>query len=1138
MTALPPRSARRAVAAALLAGPALWFGQHLAYAAPVTTDPLENVQPASSRQQDSGRTATTRAVTPADRIMLADSTQPIARGVDLRSFEWVDAEGYLRGDLMKIDLAAGGVTPDYLFPGTVAKAEPLSQMAGRSGAIAAVNGDYFDINNSNAPLGAVKQNGVDIKGGNPDFTRDAVGVSTSNLGRLTSLFLEGTITLPSGPVALGGLNQNVLPADGVGAFTELWGAYTRTRVTGGATKVTEVITRDGVVTSVAPAAGEGQLAPGEVAYVGRNAGADKLAGLKVGDRVTMHYHLKNDGDALRMALSTNMVVLRDGNVVPQRDKNMHPRTAVGFDATGRTMFLLVVDGRMAQSRGMTYEEIGTFLKEVGAVNGANLDGGGSSTMLAREAGEKDLSLENVPSDGGERFVPNGVGLFARAGSGAVTGMRFVTQDDKEDDALWKVFPGLTRELDALGHDETYAPVAAQPAYAMAPADGTVDGDGTARPSHPGQVPVTAKVGQVTATHDLTVLGELRRLRSTVEKVTIADPAQAQAFALVGADANGFEARIEPADVQLDYDRSLVEVTPTDRGEFSVKARDGAKGGLLVKATVKGVQATVPVAIGTVQTTLADFADAADWRFTNARAAGSVAPAPGHDGGPALKMDFDFTLSTATRVGYARPPQPLVLQGQPLAIGAWVHGDGQGEWTSFGIQDGTGKAMSLYGPYITWTGWRYIEVQVPQTLQTPIQLNFVAAIETKAASSYKGTVSFDDVTVKTSPTVEVPAVAPVQDPVVNQHTAIDTSGRTWTFAVISDAQFTAANQSLVPAARRTMREAVAAKPDFVVITGDLVDTGYPADMALARQIIDEELTGKVPWHYVPGNHEIYGTNSTANFEAAFGPTKRVFDHKGTRFVLLDSSTGTLLGGGFEQWQMLRRALDGAASDPAINGVVTMFHHPPRDPSPLKNSQLTNRVEAGTVEQWLADFRLRTGKGAAFVGSHVGAFSANSVDAVGYVVNGNMGKTPATSIVAQGGFTGWTLVGIDPTVKPTPGAQLHRLDPGKPGYRRWMQVEMRAHVDDLALTAPATLGVGASASATGHVTQHGRTFELEYPVSAAWGGAGVFVGRPAAAPADAVVAYDPAARALTGLRAGTAELTLTVNGVTRTQTITVG
>lgn len=1112
---------------------------------PDTTDSsapvLSGIDPSAGRVPAGSSDLTEpRVLAPAEsqtqnRLWLSDVTRPVSADVSLRSFEWLDPAGFMRGDLLTVDLAAGSVKPDYINNGKVASASPLTEQADPKRTVAAINGDYFDINNSNAPQGGAKQlDGTVVKGPNPGHNL-AVGVGADNLGRITSMLLEGTVTLPGGPVALDGLNQSAIPADGVTAFTPLWGSYSRTRVTGGATKVREVMTKGGVVTAVSTTAGEGQLDDDELAIVGRGKGADALAAVKVGDRVGLDYALRNDGSNLAMAISGNTMLLRDGTVLPQTDKAIHPRTAIGFDADGSTMYLLTVDGRMAQSRGMTYEELGTFLKEVGADDGINLDGGGSSTMLAREAGEDDLDVENQPSDGHLRAVPDGVGLFADAGSGEVKGMRLVTTSDEENPDLTRVFPGLTRQLTALGHDETYAPVEARPAY-RARGTATISKTGLLRAGRPGEATVTAQIKSVRESLDLTVLGQLARLRPSVDKVSILDPAHPSTFRVIGADAGGFESPLEVGDVTLEHDDALVDVTGNGV-DFTVRARPGVTtGAVVLKATVGGHTTHIPVAIGSVSTTLSTFDDAASWRFTQARAAGSVEPAPGREDDTGLKLTYDFTKSTATRVGYARPPTPITItQGQPLALGVWVKGDGKGAWTSFGISDGQGKAASLYGPYVDWTGWKYMEVPVPQSLPGPITLNFLATIETGAARSYTGAVVYDDLVVKTAPPVSAPAPAPVEDPVIQQHTALSTSGEQFTYAVMSDGQFTADNQSLVPAVRRTMREIVASKPDFVVITGDLVDTGYPADFALAKKVIDEELTTKgLKWYYLPGNHEIYGPGSTSNFETVFGATHHSFVHKGTRFVLLDSSTGTLRGGGFDQWQSVRTALDDAESNDAINGVVVGWHHPPRDPSPVKASQMTDRVEAETVEKWLSDFRLRTGKGALFVGGHVGAFSAGRVDAVPYVINGNSGKAPSTN-PAEGGFSGWTTVRIDPAAPRVPAPRLFRVDPSDPGPHPWARVQIRPHVDSLAL-AVAPVGVGSTTEVTATITQGSRTFPVAHPVSAAWAGEGVHVGA-GRAPRSAVAAYDPVTGRVTGLRAGTGTLLVTVNGTTQRATVTV-
>jgi len=72
-----------------------------------------------------------------------------------------------------------------------------------------------------------------------------------------------------------------------------------------------------------------------------------------------------------------------------------PRTAVGVSRDGRTLIIVVVDGRQRDSRGMSLHELATMLVELGAHRALNLDGGGSSEMFVRHAG----GVVNVPSRG-------------------------------------------------------------------------------------------------------------------------------------------------------------------------------------------------------------------------------------------------------------------------------------------------------------------------------------------------------------------------------------------------------------------------------------------------------------------------------------------------------------------------------------------------------------------------------------------------------------------------------------------------------------------------------------------------------------------------------------------------------------------
>ena len=87
-------------------------------------------------------------------------------------------------------------------------------------------------------------------------------------------------------------------------------------------------------------------------------------------------------------------------------KGRAPRTAIGIKEDG-TWILAVVDGRQANSVGMTLEELADFMVKYGAKAAVNLDGGGSSEMVVNN------QIVNNPSDGRERAVGSGIVVTGR-----------------------------------------------------------------------------------------------------------------------------------------------------------------------------------------------------------------------------------------------------------------------------------------------------------------------------------------------------------------------------------------------------------------------------------------------------------------------------------------------------------------------------------------------------------------------------------------------------------------------------------------------------------------------------------------------------------------------------------------------------
>lgn len=91
------------------------------------------------------------------------------------------------------------------------------------------------------------------------------------------------------------------------------------------------------------------------------------------------------------------------------NKLRHPRTAVGVKPNGNVL-LLTVDGRQGNSAGMSLFELAKIMQWLGCSSAINLDGGGSTTLWAKDYG--DNGVVNHPSDNkkwdheGERKVAN------------------------------------------------------------------------------------------------------------------------------------------------------------------------------------------------------------------------------------------------------------------------------------------------------------------------------------------------------------------------------------------------------------------------------------------------------------------------------------------------------------------------------------------------------------------------------------------------------------------------------------------------------------------------------------------------------------------------------------------------------------
>jgi hypothetical protein len=372
----------------------------------------------------------------------AQRVREIAPGVEYRDFDLDAAHGVTHAHLVSVDLNNRHVRVGLLRPGAVASRVTVSRLADAQRALAGINGDFFDISEARHPkveatgaaVGPEIAQGRVLKAAVPrgqrfgpalppgSTTEDVLGVGTDGTARLDRLALSGSVTTPVGRWRLGGLNQYALPVGSIGVYTRDWGSASRARATCGtdtsrdapcSRDTYEVTVRGGRVIATARKPGRGTIAAGTTVLVGRETGARQLRKLVKGEAVRVEHHVAAaSGTAYAFAVG-GFPVLRKGTPLSGLDRTASAvRTAVGIGNGGHRLLFLVLDGASRYRSGLTVAELASALRKLGATDGFNLDGGGSSTLVVRQRGRSTVSVLNHPSGGAERAVANGIGVFS------------------------------------------------------------------------------------------------------------------------------------------------------------------------------------------------------------------------------------------------------------------------------------------------------------------------------------------------------------------------------------------------------------------------------------------------------------------------------------------------------------------------------------------------------------------------------------------------------------------------------------------------------------------------------------------------------------------------------------------------------
>ena len=340
----------------------------------------------------------------------------IAPGLTLRHVD--DPTGPWAIDVLEADLTACWRAVALKAAGQAIGRERTSALAralADTGGVmvgGAVNADFFRFDPPGVPTGPHLSAGRLIVG---PGSRPAVWFTDDGTPLIGALSAGGRAVLGGDTVALSGWNR----PDGGGAqlVDAHWGAAV-SRPAGGLAVV--LGGADGAVQAV-----EGEAASVPVPVDGVVLLVDSLARRRLDPRLApgapASWRVDLSPAGAVEAVGGFPVLVRDSQVVAGLDEAggrgfgpvRHPRTAIAVAARGSRLLLVTVDGRReGWSAGMTLAELADLLRSLGATEALNLDGGGSTTMVASRSGR--LAVVNRPSDAtGERPVGNALAVVRR-----------------------------------------------------------------------------------------------------------------------------------------------------------------------------------------------------------------------------------------------------------------------------------------------------------------------------------------------------------------------------------------------------------------------------------------------------------------------------------------------------------------------------------------------------------------------------------------------------------------------------------------------------------------------------------------------------------------------------------------------------
>ncbi|MBY9077620.1 phosphodiester glycosidase family protein [Paenibacillus sp. HN-1] len=676
-------------------------------------------------------------------------------------------------DVIRIDLNNPYVSIDVMTGknGNLTTRQSTGGMAKETGAVAAVNGDYFNTSGEGAPIGGEVSGGTLVSTPSQLDGLYAFALTTDRKPMIDEFSFDGTVTAEDGSqLALAGINKGAYnPEGGTSTYSHVNAAYIYTdawtaldRPKNSSTTPTEVLVENGVITQISQGAALPIAVP-EGAYILRTHGtaAQFVAShLAVGQKLTTAYSLRSkttgqaiDPGTLQMMIGGHTILVNNGKATSFSRSvssigGYRARTALGYSQDERYVYIVAVE-KNDDSSGMSLTELQSFMTSIGVYKGLNLDGGGSTTMVDRPLAETQTVLSFDTEYGTEqRSVVNGLGVYTNAPQGQVKGIKISGSS--------VLLVGQSATYSLKGYDTYYNPIelsTGNTSWKSSNGSVSVSG-GVASAVKPGTATLTAASGSASATTKVTVLGgdDLSSLQpgtatgplktgatlsvpvTAISKsgATISVPASSLKWEFVGFQGSVQEGKLTINSVNpgvttgyaiARYDGFSTAVVLTTAASTAWEDFENVSYPVAFTTNTQGVQGTAQITAGTGD----------------------------HAGSKVLSLNYDMTAGSGKMYAYAQlnGTSGRTVPATATSMSVDVMGDKSLNWLRAEFTDAGGSTVYIdLAKTIDWTGWKTINtdlsgygIKFPAVLKRVYVVNVEEGQDERAKT---GTVAFDNI----------------------------------------------------------------------------------------------------------------------------------------------------------------------------------------------------------------------------------------------------------------------------------------------------------------------------------------------------------------------------------------------------------